>query len=84
MNNLTGATLVDTKRFARFAELDAAARWRGTSRAKIVEEAVNEWLSNYPVPQELWLDDLGHSEEWAMKPVKTHTKGDTAHADQGK
>jgi Ribbon-helix-helix protein, copG family len=53
---LTGATLVDTKRFSRFAELDALARERGISRTELVEIAVNSYLSNHPVPLDHWLD----------------------------
>lgn len=52
--NITGATLIDLKRFSRFAELDAMARLLGVSRAQCVEQIVNEYLSHHPVPRELW------------------------------
>jgi hypothetical protein len=44
-----GSTLVDTKDFSRLSELTAMAELRGISRTKLVEIAVNEYLSRYPI-----------------------------------
>jgi hypothetical protein len=45
-----GSTLVDTKDFSRLPELTAMAELRGISCTKLVEIAVNEYLSRYPIP----------------------------------
>jgi hypothetical protein len=44
-----GSTLVDTKDFSRLLELTTMAELRGISRTKLVEIAVNEYLSRYPI-----------------------------------
>ena len=58
-SELVGATLVDTKQLSRFEEFETACRLASRTRAEMVNIAVNEYLSNHPVPLNP-PKDLGH------------------------